>query len=102
MFISVKKPAFLNKTIIPYFDKKINNEQHNAWQIRYWIVNRVFELGYDKEIHGEYDYSVRNYYSYNRHDNKIERIGKKYQWIAFYEIMAMLSDNYKLKDDANP
>lgn len=93
-----KQLAFLIKTVIPYFDKKINNEQHNAWQIRYWIVNRVFELGYDKEIHGEYDFSVRNYYSYNRYDNKIERIGKKYQWIAFYEIMAMLSDNYKLKD----
>ncbi len=91
--------AFLNNTVIPYFDKKINNEQYNAWPIRYWIVNRVFELGYDKEIHGKYDYSVRDYYPYNRHDNKIERIGKKYQWIAFYEIIAMLSDNYKLKDD---
>ncbi|MFT6961793.1 MAG: hypothetical protein ACJAWV_001515 [Flammeovirgaceae bacterium] len=27
----------------------------------------------------------------------VERIGKKYQWIAFHEVMARLSDNYRYK-----
>lgn len=35
-------------------------------------------------------------------DNRIDRIGKKYQWIAFHEIMGILADNYKyMDDDAN-
>jgi len=77
---------------------KAELENLNPLPIRYWIVKRVFELGYDRKLHGEYDYSARNFYGYSRHDNKIERIGKKYQWIAFYEIMAILSDNYKLNE----
>jgi len=77
---------------------KTKSENLNPMPIRYWIVKRVFELGYNRELNGEYDYSARNFYGYSRHDNKIERIGKKYQWIAFYEIMAILSDNYKLNE----
>ena len=78
---------------------KSNLENLNPWPVRYWIVKRVFELGYNRKLLGEYDYSARNFYGYGRQDNKIERIGKKFQWIAFYEIMAVLADNYKLKED---
>jgi hypothetical protein len=69
-----------------------------SWLVRYWLVKRVFELGYDRKLHGEYDNFIHNYYSYNRHAKKIERIGKKYQWIAYYEILANLADNYKMKE----
>ena len=54
------------------------------------------ELGYS-EVLGELDARSR-YYSYYRHDTrKIERIGKKYQWIAFYNILARISDMYLVK-----
>ena len=89
---------YFNNSIIPYFDRKLNIESFNAWSVRYWIVKRVFELGYNRDINGEFDSYVRDYNGYGRHENKIERIGKKYQWIAFYEILATLTDNYKLKD----
>ncbi len=89
--------SHIENTIIPYFEKKASNENYNNPNIRYWIVKRVFELGYDKEIHGDYDSGVSNFYY--RSENKVERIGKKYQWIAFYEIMAILTDNYKIKDN---
>jgi hypothetical protein len=59
-----------------------------------WAVERVFELGYNVEKHGPFD---RNQGS-GRHNGHNERIGKKYQWIAFYEILARVSDNFKLKD----
>lgn len=62
-----------------------------------WITNRAYSLGYDSKIHGHYDSITDNYN--NRSDQKIERIGKKYQWIALYEIIAMISDNYKMKED---
>jgi hypothetical protein len=60
-------------------------------------VEWIFEkYGYDPQIHGEYDSMVANFYYRNEH--KVERIGKKYQWIALYEILAMLADNYKMKN----
>lgn len=49
--------------------------------------------GYDEEKHGEFDeYASRG----NRYKNETERIGKKYQWIALYEVLARLADNYKM------
>lgn len=56
-------------------------------------VKKVFDLGYDVEKHGVYDSNVR---IGRKLDNLYERIGKKYQWIAFYELAAQVSDNYQL------
>ena len=59
------------------------------------------ELGYDERL-GEQDASSR-YYSYSRHDTKkVERIGKKYQWIAFYNILARISDSHCVKEWNEP
>ncbi|WP_258523270.1 ATP-binding protein [Rossellomorea marisflavi] len=52
---------------------------------------RIIEYGYDEKLHGYHD---SNLGYYNRHENLVERIGKKYQWIAFYEMLAKLTDNY--------
>ena len=53
----------------------------------------IFEkFSYDVECHGNYDVSVAKY------KKKIERIGKKYQWLALYEVIARLADNHKLTD----
>ena len=55
-------------------------------------------LGYSDQLFGDYDrFMVQRPYS--RHENKkTERIGKKYQWIAFYNILARVSDVHPLKD----
>lgn len=56
----------------------------------------IFEkYGYDVEKHGEFDIHASQG---DRHTNKKERIGKKYQWIALYEVLARVADNYKMKD----
>lgn len=53
-------------------------------------------LGYSDQLFGDYD---RFHCAHSRHENKkTERIGKKYQWIAFYNILARISDFYPLKD----
>lgn len=55
------------------------------------------KLGYDDSL-GEYDQAPKHY-RYSRQDTKkIERIGKKYQWIAFYNILARVSDSLLLKE----
>ena len=53
------------------------------------------ELGYIEEYFGMNDgFRSRS----DRHDTaKIERIGKKYQWIAFYNILARISDHHKVE-----
>ncbi|HHE7806486.1 TPA: ATP-binding protein, partial [Staphylococcus aureus] len=52
---------------------------------------RIFEMGYDAKLHGEFDMWVNRYDNFN---NSIERISKKYQWIAYYEILAKLVDKF--------
>lgn len=55
-------------------------------------------LGYSDQLFSDYD-RFRVQRNYSRHENKkIERIGKKYQWIAFYNILARVSDAHLLKD----
>ncbi|AYV69166.1 NTPase [Niallia circulans] len=54
-------------------------------------IKRVFEMGYDIKLHGEFDINIS---PHDRHNDVIERIGKKYQWIAFHELMAKLTDNF--------
>lgn len=85
---------YLERKNIPAYKNKID-----AWPIRYWIIKRVFELGYDRNKHGEYDSMVNGYF--NKNGARIERIGKKYEWIAFYEIMGRLTDNYLIDDYYN-
>ncbi|MBX9887356.1 MAG: hypothetical protein K2Y30_05430 [Flavobacteriaceae bacterium] len=61
-------------------------------------VKWIFEkYGYDVEKHGEFD---RNIDYDGRHSHKTERIGKKYQWIAFYEILARVSDNHSFYENS--
>lgn len=59
----------------------------------------IFEnYGYDVKKHGLFDTSINGG---DRHKNKVERIGKKYQWIALYEVLARVSDNYELQDPSS-
>lgn len=58
-----------------------------------WAIKHIFELGYDAKKHGTFD----RMQSHNRDEHEQERIGKKYQWIAYYEILARISDNKKFK-----
>ena len=66
--------------------------------VRNWIVKRAYELGFDVNLHGDYDRFAKDW-TFRNSDNRIDRIGKKYQWIAFHEIMGILADNYKYEDD---
>lgn len=55
-------------------------------------------MGFDVELHGRYDHFAISW-TFRNSDDRIDRIGKKYQWIAFHEIMGILSDNYKFNND---
>ena len=60
------------------------------WACR-WICKRAHELGWTSERFGDFD--NRRDYNYSRTNHKIERIGKKYQWLALHELIARMADN---------
>jgi hypothetical protein len=73
------------------FETKFYNFKVNADEMSNMAIELIFEkYGYSEEKHGQYD----NTLSYNgRQQNRTERIGKKYQWMAMHEILARVADN---------
>ena len=70
------------------------NQFENPQVLSNIAIMRVLELGYNIDTHGVYDRFGGRYY--DRHTNIHERIGKKYQWIALYELLAKLVDNFPI------
>lgn len=61
----------------------------------YYIFN---ELGYSNKFFGDYDQNLISWiYKYNH--PKTERIGKKYQWIAMFNILARLSNQQQIRTE---
>ncbi|MCY1644023.1 hypothetical protein [Methylorubrum sp. SL192] len=72
------------------------DEQAAAWHPTYagmsarrWVAWRAHELGWNPERFSDFDRRVP---SGGRMEHRIERIGKKYQWIALHELAGRLSD----------
>lgn len=60
-----------------------------------YACQMIFEqFGYDDEKHLKFDRESRSRYWRRDDTSKIERIGKKYQWLALYEILAKVMDNF--------
>lgn len=77
-------------TFQSYFSDWDNLDYNDLMNI---AVKKIFDMGYDVEKHGKFDRNV----PYDRGSEKVyERIGKKYQWIALYELAAQVADKYKL------
>lgn len=60
-----------------------------------WIFRRVLRLGWTPGRFAELDDQLRRG---PESRGRIERIGKKYQWIAFHELLAILADHCRLKN----
>ncbi|HLA58299.1 MAG TPA: hypothetical protein VK622_06045, partial [Puia sp.] len=99
--LTVKQNAFFVSSVIPHLKnvQRTKDWQRNSFDtrpVKRWIVQRAFELGYNADLHGPFESSIESYN--HRTGNKIERIGKKYQWIALYQILAMVADNHMIKE----
>ena len=58
-----------------------------------WVVNRVKEIGWKKKVHENLER-----YGGGHHEHRVERIGKKYQWIAYNELISYLQDHHWHQD----
>lgn len=59
---------------------------------------RVTDLGYKSEDFKEIDRQIRDRHWRDSDPNKVERYGKKYSWIAYYELYGELRDQGLLND----
>ncbi|MBY0482085.1 MAG: hypothetical protein K2Q21_12065 [Chitinophagaceae bacterium] len=75
---------------LPY-ERLYDMPKFNLGLIERYVLKRVFELGWKMDFFGEYDSTLNEH---GRSATKSERIGKKYQWIAYHEMMALLTDHY--------
>ena len=61
-----------------------------------WVFERVLSLGWTPEKFGEFDLH-RAPRPVSEIEHKAERFGKKYQWIAFRELVARVADNFHMQ-----
>jgi len=83
------------KEVEPFLDHNHNiintGEYFDLRVAQRLIFSKVIELGWNPELHLSFD---KENHSRSRSASSNERIGKKYQWISYYEYMALLSDNF--------
>lgn len=75
----------------------LTNDQPAAFSRKWaqrWVCKRAYEFGWTAELFADFEKRC----SYGRGaglgSGAMERVGKKYQWMAFHEFLARLSDNY--------
>ncbi|MFG6100608.1 AVAST type 2 anti-phage system protein Avs2 [Leptothoe sp. ISB3NOV94-8A] len=100
-----KKNKIFKNYILPYLENPSKysggnyyNDLFDLGLAQRWIFHRVLELGWSADKFAHFDSRV-NYPGSQRSAHKAERIGKKYQWIAYHEFLAYVSDNFKFRKD---
>lgn len=65
-----------------------------------WVARRAYQLGWTKQLIDRNNNENDKKANSNEERPIIERIGKKYQWIALEELLARLTDNYTIQDES--
>jgi len=97
-----KKLKIFEEHVIPYLNDPgfYRDEYHFDLSIaQCWILSKVLDLGWTVERFGRFDRAL-DLWNRGREANKPERIGKKYQWIAYHEFLARVSDNFEFRGEA--
>lgn len=94
-----------DEVILPYINgadgligfKSSSLPRHDVSQLRLWVAKRALDLGWTEQLFPRDGSSGDD----RTRAERTERIGKKYQWIAYYELLARLADNYWLAQNWN-
>ena len=65
-------------------------------QIERYVLQRVFELRWTTERFGKFD-RTWDFDGIGQFSTK-ESIGRKYQWIAYHEVLALISDHFQFRE----
>lgn len=79
-------------------------QANSTWKSRFsgfvarrYILQRIMQLGWTSERFSDYEKDLRHgRMRFDEEENKVERISKKYQWIALRELLGYLSDHYRM------
>jgi hypothetical protein len=91
---------FGNYTIGRLIPQRSNyDDKHPGYvQVRAKIERRMFDLGYREERFKDADREIGNTSWNARDQDKVDRYGKKYSWIAYFEMWGELEAARKLPD----
>ena len=98
--LNARQQKIFNECIVPYVECSFNQKHPRRFDLQSfarWVTKRVFELGWTKDRFGQYDRQTMRHSFDRTADN--ERIGKKYQWIAYSELLARVSDNFEFNNE---
>ncbi len=93
-YLTPKQRAFFSDAVAKVLENPWGFYHEHNWtgnDFSGYALRRILDLGYDVSLHSEFDRSIPHK---GRMSHGIERIGKKYQWIAYQEVLALLADNY--------
>lgn len=94
------KLKVFERYVIPYLDDPYSYRGEYRFDLsiaQRWIFKRVLDMGWTVERFGMFDRNLDRYSNQGREAYKAERIGKKYQWIAYHEFLARISDNFEFR-----
>ena len=75
----------------------ISNDRPAAFSRKWaqrWVCKRAHEFGWTEELFVDFERMCSHGRVGGPSGGAMERVGKKYQWMAFHEFLARLSDNY--------
>lgn len=100
--LSPEQADIFSASILPYMKYIIRpastRYRFDRTKFTRWVIKRVFELGWSRDKFGTYDATLRSGVD---HPDSAEGIGKKYQCIAYHELLARLCDNFEFLDPEN-
>lgn len=70
------------------------NDEYPTDRARRWVFRRALSLGWTPQRFGRQD-RITGRDVRGREAHKAERWGKKYQWMAYHELLARVADNYQ-------
>jgi hypothetical protein len=83
-----QKLKIFDEHVIPYLsepDLYKDEYRFDLSIVQRWILKKVLDLGWTVKRFGRFDRDINRYSDYGRGSHKPERMGKKYQWIAYHE-----------------
>lgn len=89
------------KLINKYIDVDKYENMYSGLETKNYILTKIEQLGWDPELFKDFD-EQHNYgrMRVDQEEIKIERIGKKYQWISLHEFLGSLCDHYWMLPDS--
>jgi len=94
------KSQKFDEIVLPYLSHPDDDSRFDISLAQRFILQRVLDLGWSVEKFGQFDRTLGLLEGGSRTAHKAERIGKKYQWIAYHEFLARLVDNFEIRTNA--